>query len=82
MKALIRAGHLLSGNGAGDSPPVVGGARGTFAAGVVGAMNALIWVLTDSPDTEVLMGILNPTAVLLAFMLYGIWDKLLGKTNP
>ena len=70
--------HRLAGNPV--QPEVTGLTRGIVSAGLTGIVNAVIIIVPIDQDTKVqLLATLNPAITLGSYIVYGWFDRLLGK---
>ena len=69
-----RAAHALIGN---DAPEVQTGlTRGILAAGMAGIVNTILLLLPiDNASKAALMATINPTLIMLSYLLYAFLDK-------
>ena len=70
--------HGLSGN---DTPPdQVGVTRGVIMAALAGVVNVVLMFMpmTDSDKVTVMVS-LNPTLMLLSYVIFGLWEKSIGS---
>lgn len=80
MRRLVA--HYVAGTNGGANPETVGSARGAITAIVMGLINFIVIVVPMPADQKAMaLATLNPVGAGLAFLLYSLWDRALGKRN-